>query len=199
MSKRQVSNTIIPGNAAAGAPTVVEPSPKKPKKQAEAAKGSLTKYPTPRITTLFATDKKPIGWIFAGFYNGRSYLKLLTNRIDSTTIIGATNFRPFTNLKTKWVPESLLGENLWAIKIDIADEEGSFPLEPEGVAVAWANKIARSLLATNVFSSIELKELTVTKKEEEDFAARCATITYGEAVNAMSMTAIAPGLFEELI
>ena len=96
-----MSNTIILGNAAAGAPTVVEPSPKKPKKHVEAANGLLTKYPTPPITTLFAIDKKPIGWIFAEFYNGRSYLKLLTNRIDSMTIIGATNFRPFTNLKTK--------------------------------------------------------------------------------------------------
>ena len=159
MSKRQGS-TIIPGGAD-GHPTVVEPSPKKPKKNAEENKGSSTNYPIPRITTLFATDKKPIGWIFAGFYNGRSYLKLLTNKNDSTTIIGTTKFRPFTNLKTKWVPESLLGENLWASKIDISDEEGSFPRELEGVAVAWANKIARSLLSTNVFSNIELKQQTV--------------------------------------
>ena len=197
MSKRQAS-TIIPGPAA-GVATVVEPSPKKPKKHFEAGQVSSTKYPIPRITTLFSMDKKHIGWIFAGFYNGRSYLKQLTNRSNSTTIIGAINFRPFTNLKTKWVPESLLGENLWAIKIDIADDKGSFPREPEGVAVAWANKIARSLLAINVFGNIELKELTVTKKEEEDFVARCATITYREAVNAMSMAAIAPGLFEEFI
>ena len=93
----------------------------------------------------------------------------------------------------------MLGANLWAIKIDISDEEGSFPWEPEAVAVAWANKIACSLLVTNVFSNIELKQLTVTKDEEEDFVARCATVTYGEAVNAMSMKAIAPGKFEELI
>lgn len=65
--------------------------------------------------------------------------------------------------------------------------------------VAWANKIACSLLAINVFGNIELKQLTVTKKEEEDFVARCATISYGEAVSAMSMAAIAPGLFEEFI
>jgi hypothetical protein len=83
------------------------------------------------------------------------------------------------------VPESLLGANLWAIKI-------GFPREPEGVAVAI-------LLAINVFSNIELKQLTVTEKEEEDFVARCATVTYLEAVNAMSLKAIAPGEFEELI
>ena len=197
MSKRGAA-TIIPGTAA-GAAVVVEPSPKKAKKHVEVAAVLSSKYPTPRITTLFAADKKPIGWIFAGFYNGRSYLKQLSNRTDSTTIIGATHFRPFSNLKTKWVPESLLGANLWAIKIDISDDEGSFPREPEGVAIAWANKIARSLLAINVFSNIELKRLTVTEKEEEDFVARCATVTYGEAVNAMSLKAIAPGEFEELI
>ena len=59
---------------------------------------------------------------------------------------------------TKWAPESLLGENLWAINIDITnEEEGSYPQKPEVVAVAWANKIAHSLLVTNMFSNIELK------------------------------------------
>ena len=197
MSKRRAA-TIIPGTVADAA-VVVEPSPKKAKKHVEVVAALSSKYPTPRITTLFGADKNPIGWIFAGFYNGQSYLNQLSNRTDNTTIIGATHFRPFSNLKTKWVPKSLLGANLWAIKIDISDEEGSFPLEPEGVAVAWANKIAHSLLVTNVFSNIELKQLTVTEKEEEDFVASCATVIYGAAVNAMSMKAIAPGEFEELI
>ncbi len=199
MSKRGAT-TVIPG-CGVGAAAVVEPSPKKGKKQSvEVAVIMSPKYPIPRITVLFGTDMLPIGWIFAGFYNGRSYLKKLSNRNNSTTCIGTHEFRPFTNLTTKWVPKSMVGENLWAIKISIIDRQGgSFPREPVGVAVAWANKIARALLDSKVFSKIELKQRTLTDTEEVDFLAQCASVSYGEAVDAISMEAIAPGEFEHLI
>jgi hypothetical protein len=50
-----------------------------------------------------------------------------------------------------------------------------------------------------VYKNIEVKERILTKNEECDFVARFATISYNEAVSAISMEAIAAGAFEDLI
>jgi hypothetical protein len=100
-----------------------------------------------------------VGWIFQGFFDGREYLKKLSNKNGSVTIIGETEFRAFSNLKTKWLPESMLGNRLWGILIepyDGLDEDGSmrlFPSEQEGVPMAWAKKIGHAMMLTEVFKN----------------------------------------------
>lgn len=159
----------------------------------------------PQIVTMFNKAHKPIGWIFEGFYDGREYLKQLSNKNGSVTVIGEIKFKAFSNLRTKWLPESMLGEHLWGIQIESHDgsnDDGTtrwFPAEQEGVPVAWAKKIARAMINADVYKNVEVKERLLTKNEECDFIARFATISYNEAVNAISLEAIAPGLFEDLI
>jgi len=63
------------------------------------------------------------------------------------TVVGEVEFKSFSNLKTKWLPESLLGNRMWGILIETpregVDEDGSirqFPADQEGVPMAWAKK-----------------------------------------------------------
>lgn len=107
----------------------------------------------PKIFTLFIKAHKPVGWLFEGFYDGREYLKKLSNKSGSVTIIGEMEFEAFSNLKAKWMPASMLGDHLWGIHIDAhdagSDADGSimwFPAEQEGVPIAWAKKIARAMI-----------------------------------------------------
>jgi hypothetical protein len=105
-----------------------------------------------------------VGWIFKGFFDGREYLKKLSNKHGSLTVVGDIEFKPFSNLKTKWLPESMLGNCLWGILIetphDGVDEDGSmrlFPSEQEGVPMPWAKKIARAMMLGEVFHNVEVK------------------------------------------
>ena len=107
----------------------------------------------PKIFTLFNKAHKPVGWLFEGFYDGREYLKKLSNKSGSVTIIGEMEFKAFSNLKAKWMPASMLGDHLWGIHIDAhdagSDADGSimwFPAKQEGVPIAWAKKIARAMI-----------------------------------------------------
>ena len=184
------------------AAVIVDPiSPKKKVK----VDSKLSSTNIPHIVTLFNKVHKPIGWIFEGFFEGREYLKKLSNKNGSVTVVGETEFKPFSNLKTKWMPESMLGDHLWGIQIENYDgskEDDTmrwFPVEQEGVAIAWAKKIARAMIKAEVFKNVEVKERILTKNEECDFMARFATVSYNEAASAISLEAIAPGAFEDLI
>jgi hypothetical protein len=175
-----------------------------PKKKVK-VDSNLSSNHFPNITTLFNKDHKPIGWIFEGFFDGREYLKKLSNKNGSVTVIGEIEFKAFSNLKTKWMPESMLGDHLWGIQIEMYDgskEDDTmrwFPSEQDGVAMAWAKKIARSMIKAEVYKNVEVKERILTKNEECDFMARFATVSYSEAASAISLEAIAPGAFEDLI
>ena len=185
-------------------PVIVEPhSPSK--KKIKVAISSQPNLYIPQIVTLFNKAHQVIGWIFEGFFDGREYLKKLSNKNGSVTVIGEMEFKAFSNLKTKWMPECMLGDHLWGILIeshDEADEDGNmrwFPVEQEGVAIAWAKKIARAMLNAEVYKNIEVKERILTKNEECDFIARFVTISYNEAMSTISLEAIGPGAFEDLI
>jgi len=181
---------------------VVEPL--SPKKKVKVDNKPSSHINLPQIVTLFNKTHKHIGWMFWGFYDGREYLKRLSNKNGSVTVIGEIEFKAFSNLKTKWMPESMLGDHVWGIQIEPYDGSNeddimrSFPAE-EGVPIAWAKKIARALIKAEVYKNIEVKERILTKNEECDFVARFATISYNEAVSAISMEAIAAGAFEDLI
>ena len=66
----------------------------------------------PQIVTLFNKAHEVIGWMFEGFYDGCDYLKKLSNKNGSVTVIGEMEFKAFSNLKTKWMPECMLGDHL---------------------------------------------------------------------------------------
>jgi hypothetical protein len=179
------------------AAVIVDPS--SPKKKAKVVdKLSIS---IPQIVAMFNKAHQPVGWVFEGFYDGREYLKKLSNKTGRVTpVIGEIEFKAFSDLKTKWLPESMLGDHLWGILIeahDGLDEEASltwFPSEQEGVPMAWAKKIGRGMILAEVYKNVEVKEHVLMKNEECDFIARFATVTYNEAVTAISLEAIAPGL-----
>ena len=112
----------------------------------------------PKIFALFNKEGRPLGWVFEGFFDGREYLKRLSNKNGSLTVVGEVEFKSFSNLKTKWLPESLIGNRMWGILIETphhegVDEDGSmtlFPSDKEGVPMAWAKKIARALMLAEV-------------------------------------------------
>ena len=79
-------------------PTAVVVEPISPKKKMKL--GSKPSSNIPQIVTLFNKAHKPIGWIFEGFYDGREYLKKLSNKTESVTVIGEMEFKLFSNLKT---------------------------------------------------------------------------------------------------
>ena len=191
-------------NSAGGATSAVLVEPSSPKKKAKVVDKQTVNVP--KIFTLFNKDGRPLGWVFEGFFDGREYLKKLSNKSGSLTIVGEIEFKSFSNLKTKWLPESLIGNRLWGIIIEPAhegvDEDGSmrlFPSDQEGVPMAWAKKIAQAMMLAEVYTNIQVKERFLTKNEECDFIARCSTVSYKEAVSAVSLESVAPGLFEELI
>jgi len=63
-----------------------------PKKKVK-VDSNLSSNHFPHITTLFNKDHKPIGWIFEGFFDGREYLKKLSNKNGSVTVIGEIEFK----------------------------------------------------------------------------------------------------------
>lgn len=142
MSKRSLSAVIVESIS--------------PKKKVR-VDSKLSSSNIPHIVTLFNKVHKPIGWIFEGFFDGREYLKKLSNKNGSVTVIGEIEFKAFSNLKTKWMPESMLGDHLWGIQIvthDGSKEDDTmrwFPAEQEGVAIAWAKKIARAMIKAEVY------------------------------------------------
>ncbi len=46
-------------------------------------------------------------------------LKSLSNRLGMITVIGGVEFRPFSNLTTKWLKEAELCGLIWVIRIDL--------------------------------------------------------------------------------
>jgi hypothetical protein len=156
-------------------PTAVVVEPNSPKKKTKVV--SKPSSNIPQIVTLFNKACKPIGWMFEGFYNGHEYLKKLSNKTESATVIGEMDFKPFSNLKTKCMPESTLGDHFWGIQIESnngSNADGTmrwFPALQEGVAVAWAKKFAQTMINEEVYKNVEVKECILTKNEECDFVA----------------------------
>lgn len=120
-----------------------------------------------KIIILVGQDDQntPWGYAFDNFYAARNIVKSLGNKMGDTTAIGKEEFKPFDNLTTKWMPFSVLGKNLWVIRIDNSDGcEKKFPIECHG---AYANKIARGLIGGGVFKASQLDVITKKLSTEE--------------------------------
>jgi hypothetical protein len=125
-----------------------------------------------QIIILISHDTKntPWGYAFANFYDGRNFIKALSNKLGNITTIGTEEFKPFDNLTTKWITSSELGENLWVIRIDHNhDGDSMFPLKCHE---AFANKVARAILSVSMFKTSRLdvikKKLSVDEENDLD-------------------------------
>ena len=106
-------------------------------------------------------------WLgFFHFYNAKEELKSLSNRDGMATFIGGIEFKPFSNLTTKWLQESLFDVFIWVIRID-ADLNGSEHCFPMTAHEAYGNKIARSVTAQHIWEKGEVTVTTVTLTHAE--------------------------------
>ncbi len=94
-----------------------------------------------KIINVTSPDNTPFGWAFGSFYDAKDFVKHLLNRDGKVTIFGGIEFKPFSNLTTKWVKSLMLGNLLRIIHIDTTKNgmEASFPMQAH---LAFANKIA---------------------------------------------------------
>ena len=106
-------------------------------------------------------------WLgFFHFYNAKEELKSLSNRDGMATFIGGIEFKPFSNLTTKWLQESLFDGFIWVIRID-ADLNGSEHCFPMTAHEAYGNKIARGVTAQHIWEKGEVTVTTVTLTHAE--------------------------------
>ena len=65
-------------------------------------------------------DNTPFGWAFDNFYDAKDFVKHLSNGNGDgkVTIFGGTEFKPCSNLTTKWFKSLMLSNLLWIICID---------------------------------------------------------------------------------
>jgi len=70
--------------------------------------------------------------LFFHFYNAKEELKSLSNIDGFVTYIGGIEFKPFSNLTTKWLQESLFAGFIWVICIDV-DLDGTGHCFPNAV------------------------------------------------------------------
>ena len=96
----------------------VEPLSPRKKIKVVSSKPSIN---IPQMVTFFNKAHEVIGWMFEGFYDGHEYLTKLSTKNGSVTVIGEMEFKAFSNLKTKWMPECMLGDHLWVILIEYHD------------------------------------------------------------------------------
>jgi len=107
----------------------------------------------PKIVNLMHPSGTCYGQVFYNFYDAKEELKSLSNRLDMITVIGGIEFRPFSNLTTKWLKEAELRYFIWVIRIglELDGDEHCFPLMAH---VANGNKIAQGVTAQNIWEKV---------------------------------------------
>ena len=123
--------------------------------------------------------------------DAKDFVKDLSNRNDARIYFGGLEFKPFTNLTTRWVKTSSLGVNLWVLHIDNSrsESEGSFPMTAH---VAYANKIARAVIEDNTFEGekVDVIKIDLTESQEVDLDSYFVTALFEEARNAIFQESI---------
>jgi hypothetical protein len=56
-----------------------------------------------KIINVTYPDNTLFGWEFDNVYDAKDFVKHLSNRDGKVTIFGGIEFKPFSNLTTKWV------------------------------------------------------------------------------------------------
>jgi hypothetical protein len=144
-----------------------------------------------KIISVIYPDKTPFGWVFDNFYDAKDFVKHLSNRNGKVNILGGIEFKPFSNLITKWVKSLLLGNLLWIIPIDRTKNgsEDSFPMQAH---LAFANKIAHTVKCQNIWQEggIDVVGVSLNESQVADLTAHFSTNTYDKARQAIFQEAI---------
>jgi hypothetical protein len=102
-----------------------------------------------------------------GFFGAKEHLISLSNKKGDITVIRSEELKSFSNLTTKWIPNSKLGQLLWVICIDTSlsiDSDKKFPKEAHKI---YTNKIACEVISEGIFKALQVdvmsKKLTNDK------------------------------------
>jgi len=120
----------------------------------------------PKIVNLMHPSGTCYGWAFHNFYAAKEELKSLSNRLGMITVIGGIEFKPFSNLTTKWLKESEFSGYIWVIRIDL-ELDGTDHCFPLTAHVAYGNKIARGVIAQNIWERGEVEVRTTPLSHAE--------------------------------
>ena len=165
------SNTPPPVKANGGTTLKkYSPSPSTPTKK----KDNRNK---PKIVNLVHPSGTCYGWAFHNFYDAKEELKRLSNKLGMVTVIGGIEFRPFSNLTTKWLQEAEVSNLIWVIRIDL-DLDGAYNCFPLNCHVAYGNKIARGVIAQGIWGKgeVEVKTVTLSHAEAVDLDERFSVV-----------------------
>jgi hypothetical protein len=144
-----------------------------------------------KIINVAYPDNTPFSWAFDYFYDAKDFVKHLSNRDGEVTIFGGIEFKPFSNLTTKWVKSLMLGNLLWIIRIDTTKNgtEDSFPMQAH---LAFANKIAQAIISQNIWQEggIDVVGVSLNESQVADLMAHFYTNTFDNARGAIFQEAI---------
>ena len=139
----------------------------------------------PKIVNLMHPSGTCYGWAFHNFYAAKEELKSLSNRLGMITVIGGIEFKPFSNLTTKWLKESEFSGYIWVIRIDLELDvtDHCFPLTAH---VAYGNKIARGVIAQNLWErgEVEVRTTQLSHAEALDLDVHFSVVRDTAADNA---------------
>jgi hypothetical protein len=100
-------------------------------------------------------------------------------------------FKPFSNLTTKWVKSLMLGNLLWIIRIGTTKSgtEDSFPMQAH---LVFANKIAWAVICQNIWQEggIDVVGASLNESQVADLMAYFSTNTFDNAREAIFQEAI---------
>ena len=139
----------------------------------------------PKIVNLMHPSGTCYGWAFHNFYAAKEELKSLSNRLGMITVIGGVEFRPFSNLTTKWLKESEFSGYIWVIRIDL-ELDGTDHCFPLTAHVAYGNKIARGVIAQNLWErgEVEVRTTQLSHAEALDLDVHFSVVRDTAADNA---------------
>jgi hypothetical protein len=144
-----------------------------------------------KIINVTYPDYATFGWAFENFYDAMDFVKHLSNRDGKVAIFGGIEFKPSSNLTTKWVKSSMLGNLLWIIRIDTTKNgtEDSFPTQAH---LAFANKIDKAIISQNIWQEggIDVVGVLLNESQVADLTAHFYTNTFDEAREAIFQEAI---------
>jgi hypothetical protein len=144
-----------------------------------------------KIINVTYPDNTPFSWAFDNIYVAKDFVKHLSNRDGKVTMFGGIEFKPFSNLTTKWVKSSMLGNLLWIIRTDTTKNgmEDSFPLQGH---LAFANKIVRAIISQNIWQEggIDVVGVSLNESQVADLMAHFHTNTFDKAREAIFQEAI---------
>jgi len=135
-----------------------------------------------KILNLMHPNGTCNGWAFHNFYDAKEELKSLSNRDGMVTVIGGIEFRPFSNLTTKWLEVAVFSGWNWVIHIDVHLDgtEHCFPLTAHE---AYGKKIARGVIAQTIWEKgeVDIGTAILTHAEAHDLDARFSVFPHDAA------------------